>query len=323
MMHKQYLELLHLSFLDELQEDEGQVLQKHLETCQACRDEERELKSFHSLLARRATAEPSEELLREARQELRVALRMERSKRWAWSDLLENIFSFATPQQRLALGGVASLAAGMLLGYAIFGPSSEVQSPVTGAVASLDAGASMRGETRVSNVRFMSLGGEEGQIEFSFQAVTPIRMRGSLNDPAVRRVLAQALLDEQNPGARMKTVSTFGSYVEHRKGADVEIKSALVQTLKTDVNVGVRREALRILQVFPMDQDIKQAFLHVLRHETNPSMRIDVINLLEKPLMEGQLPDPDILNALKEKMQSDENNYIRIRARNVYEEVQQ
>ncbi|MEX0737585.1 MAG: HEAT repeat domain-containing protein, partial [Bacteroidota bacterium] len=91
----------------------------------------------------------------------------------------------------------------------------------------------------------------------------------------------------------------------------------------SDVNVGVRKEALRVLQKFPLDHDIRDALLYVLRLETNPAMRIDVINVLEKPVLDGRLRDDEVLNVLREKMQSDNNNYIRLRARNVYEEVQQ
>jgi len=58
-----------------------------------------------------------------------------------------------------------------------------------------------------------------------------------------------------------------------------------------------------------------------LSHESNPSMRIEVINYLEKPVLSGRPIDQDILNGLKERMRSDNNNYIRIRAKNLYEEV--
>jgi hypothetical protein len=75
------------------------------------------------------------------------------------------------------------------------------------------------------------------------------------------------------------------------------------------------------MQKYAIDKEIKDALLFVLRNETNSSMRIDVINYLEKPFLADRLIDQDILNGLKQSMQFDNNNYIRIRARNVYEEV--
>jgi hypothetical protein len=80
---------------------------------------------------------------------------------------------------------------------------------------------------------------------------------------------------------------------------------------------------LRALQKFPIDKEIKDALLYVLRTETNPAMRIEVINHLEKPMLSRELAGQDILDVLKERMQNDKNNYIRLRAQNVYEEVKQ
>lgn len=325
MNHKQYQELLHLSFFDELKDDERRMLDDHLPICSTCRQEFEELKKLHSAMAKQKSLEPSEELLREARQELRAALRLERSRGSVWSGLLDRFSVVAAPQVRVALGGLATLVVGVFVGYLVFTPSSQEveRTLLPTAVSTLGQKESTRGETRITNVRFIDSDTQDGQIEFTFEATTPMRVRGAVNDESVQKVLAQALLSEQNPGARLRTVSTLASFAEQANALDVEIKSALIQALKYDVNVGVRKEALRSLQKFPMDQDLKQALLYVLRSETNPAMRIDVINTLERPLLEGGLRDPDILNALKEKMQSDENNYIRIRATNVYEEAQQ
>ena len=321
MKHKHYKELLHLSFLDELSDDEQQVFDKHLQDCQECQAEYDETKRVHALVVAQKKVEVTDELLWEARRELRVALRLEHHKRSKWTELLERINILAYPGARLAFSSVAVLVIGIGLGYLIFVPSTPVGQ--FGEVPTTDQVASQRGDTRVSNLRFIRQESEKGEVEFSFEMVTPIRMRGSVNDNAIQRVLARSLLNEQNPGARLQTVSTLATQVESARVPDREIKAALIQALKSDPNVGVRKEALRTLQNIPLDEEIKQALLFVLRHESNPSMRIDVINYLEKPVLAGKILDQDILNALREKMQTDENNYIRIRARNVYEEVKQ
>jgi hypothetical protein len=71
---------------------------------------------------------------------------------------------------------------------------------------------------------------------------------------------------------------------------------------------------------FPFDEEIKQAFLHVLMRDKNPALRIAAINSLDSARVEGQPRDKDLLEVLKERMQSDENNYIRIRAKAVLKE---
>lgn len=321
MNHKQFVELLHLSFVGELNDDERQLLERHLKTCGKCQEEFAELKKFHALVSPQKTIQPSEELLQEVRQELRVALRLERSRSSVWSSLSERLSFSVFPRLRVALGGLAVLAVGVLIGYVTFAPSFREDFP--GVMPAVERVASMRGDMRIANVQFINSDPQNGEVDFSFEAVTPIRMRGSLQDHAVQKVLAQALVDEQNPGTRLRTVRTIMSQVGSTKPLDKDIKSAFIQAMKSDVNPAVRKEALQMLQKFPMDHDIKQAFLFVMQHDGNPAMRIEVINSLEKWLTIDGKVDQDILNAIKEKMQSDQNNYIRIRARNVYEEVKQ
>lgn len=321
MTHQDYKDLIYLSQLQELSEEEQSVLEKHLRDCPECRTESGELKRLHEVIARHGRGEIAEEFLFEARRELRVALRLERAKKTRWSDLLERFNILSYPTVRVAFASAVMLVIGLGLGYLLFVPTTSVTS--MGEAASLEGADSQSGATKVSNLRFISQQPETGDVEFTFEMVTPIRMKGSVRDNAVQRVLAQALLNEQNPGARLQTVSTLGTQLQPTALQDHEIKASLIQALKSDPNAGVRREALLTLQKLPFDQEVKQAFLFVLRHETNPAMRIDVINSLEKPVLAGKMVDQDILDVLREKMQTDENNYIRTRARNVYEEVQQ
>lgn len=321
MNHNQYKELLQLSLLRELGDEEQQVLARHLQNCGECRQELEELAKFSTLVHQQASFEPSEDLLREARQELRVALRLERSRRPGLEEFFGKFEFLLSPRLRMVVGGVAMLVAGVLVGR--LGLTSADEFPGIGVTPAMSSDASLRGETRVSNVRFVNPEPIDGEIEFTFDAVTPIRMKGLVHDPGVQKVLAQGLMNDQNPGTRLRAVSTLGNFGDQSIVPDREIKSALIQALKSDVNVGVRKEALRVLQKFPLDKEVRDALLHVLRVEANPAMRIDVINALEKPVLDGQLRDDDVLNVFREKMQSDNNNYIRLRARNVYEEVQQ
>ena len=176
---------------------------------------------------------------------------------------------------------------------------------------------------KVTNFRFVGQPLQGGDVEFTFDLVAPVRMRGNVNDVAVQRVLAQALMNDQNPGARLRTVSAIAEQGESLKSSDTEIKSALLQAVKADPNVGVRKQALQALRRFPMDNEIKTALLFVLQNEGNPAIRIDAISYLQSPELSRQLVDQDLLNVLKERMQSDNNNYVRTRAKHFYEEVQQ
>ena len=139
----------------------------------------------------------------------------------------------------------------------------------------------------------------------------------------MQKVLAHALVNDENPGVRLRSVSAFSTQIQKLKMPDREVKAALILALKTDGNPAVRKEALKTLQGFPFDEEIKQVFLHVLMRDNNPALRIAAINSLDSARVQGQGTDKDFLEVLKERMQSDENNYIRIRAKSVLEEIKQ
>lgn len=319
--HQQFKESLYLQAFGELNTEERAVLERHVQTCKECRTDLVDLEKLHTLVEKRILVEPSDELLQQARQELRVALRLEHSKQSFWSALLEKISILELPQAQVALGSLAMMAIGLFIGYVFFRPSGEhersTKQPFT------QSQASLQGETRISNMRFLDPDPKSGQVEFSFDAVTPVRMKGSINNPDVQKILAQALVDERNPGVRLQTVNAFATEVGVEKLPGDEIKDALIVTLETDGNPGVRKQALQVLQKMPRDEKIQDALLYVLKNDDNDGLRIEAIKSLEKSIVTSQKVDQKVLNALRERIQSDENNYIRLRARNVLEEVKQ
>ena len=319
MKHDQYEELLHLSFFHELDEHEQQVLETHLKSCTECQSEFEGLRKLGVALGQVGKVEVDDQFLNEARQKLRIALRLERAKTSPLSALLDRLNFLSSPGLRFALGAVATLVIGFSLGYLVFAPTTNADN--LGPLTKVSRSDLQQSPTRVSNFRLLRQTPEGGDVEFSFDAVTSVMMRGNMNDFAVQRIMAQALINDQNPGARILMASALANQVDPTRKADKEIKMSLIQAAKTDINVGVRRQALKALQSLPLDKEIKDALLYILSHESNPSMRIDVINYLERPVLAGRTLDADILNGLKERMQSDNNNYIRLKARNIYEEV--
>jgi hypothetical protein len=324
MRHQQYKDRLQLMLYDELSTQDQQDLERHLEGCAECRAELEELKRFHSVLAQHTPSFVTDALLQEARYELRGALRTERLKQPIWEKLAERVHNLIFQQYKIAFGAVATLAVGLFLGYLVFSPGSgerEIQQLPT--QAAKKTAQPLGGNTQITNVRFVNSDPTSGEVEFTFDAVKPARMKGSVNDPEIQEVLAYALLNEQNPGVRLRSVDAIG--FEHLKptGGEGDIKRTLITALKSDKNPGVRKEALAVLQKFPFGEEIKQAFLDVLVHDTNSGLRIAAINALEDARGENLPLDPEVLQVFKQKMQSDDNNYIRLRARAVVEEVKQ
>ncbi len=309
---------------DELGTQDRQDLEEHLEGCTECQAELEELKKFHSVLARHMPAFATDELLQEMRHELRGALRTERMKQSVWEKLAEHARNLILPQYKIALGAVATLAVGVFLGYLVFAPRvTEREAQQLTTPTAKEASQPLKENTRITNVRFVSSDPSTGQVEFSFDAVKPIYMKGSVNDPDVQKVLAYALLNEQNPGVRLRSVDAIGS--EHLKSSssEVEIKRTLIAALNSDDNPGVRKKALEVLEKLPFDDEVKRAFLSVLEHDNSSGLRIAAINALENAWGEKLPVDPELLSVFKHKMQSDDNNYIRLRARAVVEEMKQ
>lgn len=314
MRHEQYKKWLPLSMYDELETNQRRLLNDHLLSCSECRTELEELKRLHAALDRTPAVEVTDDLLREARQELRAALRHERTRQAGWQRAWESL-TFFSPGYRFALGTGLAVAFGIVIGYVAFSPSSGVQERDVSLVAGMPA---THDGTRITNVRFIDADGTDGSIEFAFDAVAPVRIKGNINDERVQKILTHAILNDQNPGTRLRSVNAFAN--QELKQPDRELKAALIGALKSDENPGVRKEALRVLQSFPFDDEIKNAFLHVLVHDKNSGLRIAAINSLDSARAVGHA-DQQVLNVMKERMESDDNSYVRFRAKSVIQEV--
>jgi hypothetical protein len=293
------------------------MLTRHLAECPGCRTELDDLKAFHATLLRAGSFAPEQAELDKARTALHSTVRSLRMKRTMWDRLIAFTTDALLPRYKTALGAVALVAAGVLIGRVMF-PGAAVPSP---SLAGVQPSATPDGESRIANIRFVNSDPAGGEIEFTFDAVTPVHMRGSINDDRVQKVLAHAMVNDQNPGNRLRSVNAFASQVQNLRLPDREVKAALISALRSDDNPGVRREAIRTLQHFPFDDEIKQVFLHVLMKDPNPALRMAAINSLDSARTQGQAAGSDLLDVLKQRMQSDENTYVRIRAKAVLEEV--
>jgi len=315
MNHQQFREWLPVFAYGDLEDKEKESMRQHLETCADCRTELEQIAKLHGSLDQLPRVSVTEEMLQESRQELRAALRIERTKLSFWDRIREGLSS-AVPQYRVALGAAAMLAVGVLVGYFAFGQTqappaySGMQPPKPSPV--------VRGNPEITNVKFLDSDASDGQVEFEFDAVTPMSVKGSINDAQIQKVLSYAVVNDQNPGIRLRAVSALGTS-RQTKGTDPEVRDALITVLKSDENPGVRKQALEVLQKFPMDEEIKQAFLHVLVHDQNAGMRVSAIKGLES----AAKTDQEVLDVFKQKVHSNDIDYIRLKARDLIQEVKQ
>ncbi len=308
MNHQQWKEWVNLMAYEELDAERKRLTEEHIKDCASCREDWDQLKRLHRVMDDHAVQVPTEHLLNEARQELRAALRYERNKPTA-SSHVRNLFSRFVPSLRVGMSFAAMLVVGLFVGRMMAPTKTILVQPETAAVdtSNLD----------ISNIRFIDADPSDGQIEFAYDAVKPMRVKGNVNSKEIQDLLTYALMREQNPGVRLRAVNTLGA--NRKVGADPEVKAALIEALKSDGNDAVRKEAMTVLKTFPFDSDIQTAFVYVLQRDANPALRIDAIKSLE----DKKIQNPELLTVLKEKSESDDNSYIRRRATNILQEVSQ
>ncbi|MEE8584443.1 MAG: HEAT repeat domain-containing protein [Acidobacteriota bacterium] len=319
MQHQDLKRMLILSLYGELNQGERFLLDEHLQSCARCRQESADLEQFHAYLGGDEAPAPPEELLFAARHSLFRTL--DASAAPSPGPGLAGRFAnwlrpFSWPGGRPAgvwlspaLSGAAMLAVGLLCGYWMFSSGAAGG----GEFESLDAPG-------IANLRFLDSDPDSREVELVFDEVRPVRLKGSIDDQAVRRILTHAAVHDRNPGIRLRAVLQLGESLEAFPGD--QIKQTLVVSLQTDRNDGVRKRALEALQRLPFDADVQQAFLYVLQYDPNPGLRVAVINALERAALDGISVAPDLLEALKERMTADDNDYVRIRSQSFLRQVE-
>ncbi len=299
--------MLPLLAYGELETEEERKLKSHLDQCIPCTEELVQIEKLHLLTDKNSAQKPSDQLLQEARMELRAALRAERSRSQSIPDKIRNWI----PSIGYALGAAAMLVFGVFIGNRAADPA-----PGPDVTTAVKQETEMPQNMQITNVKFEDADASDGQIEFSFQAVAPMHYRGSINDPKIQKVLTYALVYEQNPGIRLHAANALNA--NQMRKPDSLVKHALIEALMKDENPGVRKEALNALKKFPADEEINNAFLRVLVHDQSPGLRVAAIKSLETE----RLRDPDVVDILK-GMQTDENDFVRLNAKRLIQEVSQ
>jgi len=316
MKHNEYKQLLQLSLFGELKSEEQLKLKEHLLTCEECRVELEDQKNLLELISGKKKVVVDEKVLSAARYQLRGALRAEKENKNIFVSLTDNIFQLFTTPLRSAFAGAALLIVGVLIGGIFFNRSSQIE--FTGQQNSDNRFASLSEDISISNVRFIDSDASDGEVEFTFEASRPVRLKGSINDQQIQSVLTYAMLNEQNPGSRLNSINAMDT--ETPVQYDSDVKNALITVVMTDENPGVRREALKLMGKFQYDESIKQTLIYVITNDTVSGLRIEALNSLIEAGVKGYKLNNEELNLFREKLQQDENPYIKLRSKTILQE---
>jgi hypothetical protein len=332
MKHEIFTEWLYLSVFDELGDDENRRLEEHVRSCDNCRRERKKIVRMLDSITASGVGEPSDEMLANAQQSLRAALWKESLTQAATvrsarkEPLLARLFGFGRggikdtfrgavrPGYRLALAGAATLSIGFFFGYVAF------HSPQPTVPATQERPAGNGFYTGISNIQYLDVDAVDGEVDIIYDQVRPVHLRTTVSDHRVQDVLTYALLNDDNPGVRLKAIRAFDS--DQWGAPPEEMKQAFLQVLTSDPNAGVRLQALLALRELPFDENVKNTVLFVLSHDENPGIRVAAINYLAEITIEGIMPEQEMYDILSGKFTADHESSVRSRPVNQSEEVE-
>ena len=126
------------------------------------------------------------------------------------------------------------------------------------------------------------------------------------------------MLNEQNPGTRLNSINAMDTEIPTQY--DQDVKEALITVVMSDKNPGVRREAIKLMSKIPYDGNIKQALLYVITNDTISGLRIEALNSIITAGSKGYKLNSEEINLFRQKIQEDENPYIKLRSRTILQE---
>jgi hypothetical protein len=306
MNHNECKELIPFYLYEELDPEKKKLFEDHIKSCKDCASELESYKNLFMDISKDSKSSIDQKLLLEARLELRDFLRAQQNKVSFSNNIKDYFSSFFYKPVGFAVSGFSLMLIGLFIGYLIF-DSPTIENIKTNS-----------NPIRIQNINFIDPDPSDGEVEFTFETVQSDRMKGSVNDTELQKILTYAVLNEQNPGTRLNSISVINA--NQIQKPDDEIKSTLIAVAKFDNNPGVRREALKSLNKLSVDEEIKNTLIYVLLNDTSAGIRIEAINGLADASKTGISLNQKDLTSLRDKIQIDDNNYIRYQAKNIIKE---
>ncbi len=166
--------------------------------------------------------------------------------------------------------------------------------------------------TRVRDVR----PSENGKVRIFIDQVRQGEVVVSLDDTRVRQLLLAASQDPDDPAVRVDSVEIL----ESQRGNDV--RDALIATAYGDPNTAVRLTALEGLKNFTDDPNTQQALKYVLETDLDAGVRSEAIDILA-PVNDKVEFNPYLAGMLEDIVRSDQSDdYIRLRCLQVLGQMQ-
>ena len=276
-----------LMLYGELSFEDDELVQQHLDGCEACRVAFDDVKSLHRAVEN-CEAELDGAMLADCRRTLRVtvaAIGPPKKHNWfdglTWGSLLKPLGAFA------------------LITLGFFGARlSTVDEP------------SQSSMPMASRVRYVEPANGSGRVQIVVEETSQRTLSGESASEPIRRLLLAAARDSSDAGLRVESMDILRA-----SAGSAEVRRALIFALQHDPNAGVRLKALDGLKDSAGDPETRHALSQVLLADDNPGVRTQAIDLLT------QKKEAAMVGVLQELMRKEDNNYVRLKCQKALHEM--
>ena len=148
-----------------------------------------------------------------------------------------------------------------------------------------------------------------GDIDLSFSLASETRISGNVADQNIHGLMAVALQNDISSASRLDAIDALQPV-----STGNEVYQALIHVLKNDRNPGVRYQAVRSLVALAHEEDVRDALRNALNDDVNQGVRLEAFQALVA------YPEEETLQILRQKMDTDSNEFIRAQSRTIVEE---
>ncbi len=317
---------LALLLYGELNFDEEERVELHVDSCANCRTALARQQSLHAAIDNiEVTASPA--LLSRCREEFFETLHAQdvagsqvndhpsahEGESW-WSQFLSSFEGKWTMHWMRPAGAVALLAIGFMAARML---------PVSWLNNVGLSGGGLSGGANYSAMDLTHLGPDQirnvqadpnGRVNIVIDQNMQRTVSGNLQDAMIRGLLVSAAKRSSDPGLRAETVTILVN-----GAASSDVRDALLFALANDRNTVVRWRAMEGLKSYTRDPSVQTALAQVLLQDMNPGMRTQAIDLLTSET--GPSINRQVIGVLQQMVSREDDAYVRQRAEQMLEAV--
>ena len=161
---------------------------------------------------------------------------------------------------------------------------------------------SQKSSYRFSNVTLKEM--DNDKISMRFDVSTSLDVIREKNDPLVKEVLTQTMMEPENVGSNLRAISYTENIVDNK------IKQALIYSMHNAPIAAVRLKSMEGLLKYEIDPELQEAFVDVLLEEN-----IIKMNLLAIDYLTQNKYDADSLKAIMDEINPIKSTAIFVRAK--------